>query len=102
MPRPTKPMPRNKTPQQRRRQLEQEAPGRGVTMADREAIFERDGWTCQRCGSTEYLTLDHVIPLSRGGRHDPDNLCCLCWSCNVRKGTSTTDYRKNREGESDE
>ena len=34
----------------------------------RRAVFARDSWTCQYCGTTSHLTVDHVIPRSRGGR----------------------------------
>lgn len=40
---------------------------------------------CVFCGATENITLDHVIPLSRGGRHSVGNLQALCFSCNHRK-----------------
>ena len=33
----------------------------------RRAVFARDSWTCQYCGKTSHLTVDHVIPRSRGG-----------------------------------
>ena len=35
------------------------------------------------------FTIDHKIPLARGGTNDPDNICCACKRCNVRKGTRT-------------
>lgn len=40
---------------------------------------------CERCGATDNLTVDHRIPLSRGGKDDPSNLACLCGSCNSSK-----------------
>jgi len=40
---------------------------------------------CATCGSTENVTVDHVIPLSRGGRHSIGNLQTLCLSCNSSK-----------------
>lgn len=40
---------------------------------------------CAFCGSTEDITLDHIVPLSRGGRHSIGNLQPLCFTCNHRK-----------------
>lgn len=62
-----------------------------------EAIFDRDGWTCQLCrskvrpwtpGTIDLLaaTIDHIVPMARGGGHLESNVQCACWSCNVRKG----------------
>lgn len=48
-------------------------------------IAERDGFYCQTCGTTHRLTVDHKIPLARGGTNDLENLQLLCWSCNSRK-----------------
>lgn len=41
---------------------------------------------CAYCGSTESLTLDHVVPLARGGSHAIENLVAACRTCNSRKG----------------
>ena len=49
-------------------------------------VYERDGYTCTYCGSTEDLTIDHIVPLSKGGSHRPENLCVACRSCNSSKG----------------
>lgn len=43
---------------------------------------------CAHCDATERLTVDHIIPYSKGGGHDLSNLQCLCWPCNRRKGDS--------------
>ena len=40
---------------------------------------------CSACGSNENITLDHIVPLSRGGRHSVGNLQPLCKSCNSSK-----------------
>lgn len=56
----------------------------------RRNIFHRDSHSCQYCGYTgEQLTLDHVIPRSRGGLDTWENLVTACVSCNVRKGNRT-------------
>jgi 5-methylcytosine-specific restriction endonuclease McrA len=53
----------------------------------RKMIFERDGYRCRWCGKpTRHPVLDHVIPVSRGGTDDPDNLCTACPDCNQRRG----------------
>jgi 5-methylcytosine-specific restriction endonuclease McrA len=55
----------------------------------RKNILMRDRYTCQFCGRVlpaGELTLDHVIPRSRGGHTDWDNLVACCHSCNNRKG----------------
>lgn len=53
----------------------------------RKEIFIRDGYTCQYCGvRTSHLTIDHVIPRSRGGSHTWDNVVAACQPCNHRKG----------------
>ena len=55
----------------------------------RRAVFARDSWTCQYCGTTSHLTVDHVIPRSRGGHSDWDNIVTSCAPCNRRKGNRT-------------
>lgn len=56
----------------------------------RRAIFRRDGYRCQYCGrEMAHLTLDHIIPRSRGGAHGWTNLVSACASCNRRKGGKT-------------
>jgi 5-methylcytosine-specific restriction endonuclease McrA len=52
----------------------------------RRAVFARDGWECQYCGSRATLTVDHVIPRSKGGSSDWDNIVASCAPCNRRKG----------------
>jgi len=58
----------------------------------RRNIFERDRNTCQYCGgqfNKADLTIDHVVPRSRGGRDTWVNLVLACVKCNVRKGDRT-------------
>jgi 5-methylcytosine-specific restriction endonuclease McrA len=55
----------------------------------RKNIYFRDRSRCQYCGrraATKDLNLDHVIPLSRGGRSTWENVVCCCIECNARKG----------------
>ena len=53
----------------------------------RRALFARDGWRCVYCGSSGgRLTLDHVVPRSRGGESIWENVVTSCAPCNLRKG----------------
>ena len=58
-------------------------------MMTRRNILRRDSHRCQYCGSRERLTLDHVLPKSRGGRDTWENLVAACVPCNNRKGNKT-------------
>ena len=56
----------------------------------RRNVLERDRQTCQYCHyKGEQLTLDHVIPRSRGGGDSWENLVAACVRCNVKKGNRT-------------
>lgn len=67
-----------------------------VETFDRVEIFERDCWTCQICWQPvdreavfpdpRSVSLDHVVPISRGGKHERANAQTACLACNVRKG----------------
>ena len=53
----------------------------------RREVFIRDNYTCQYCGrQSGDLTIDHIIPRSRGGPHTWENLVSACKPCNHRKG----------------
>lgn len=62
---------------------------------DRVAVFDRDGWICGLCGEpvdkwlewpdAMSVSLDHVVPLSRGGDHSYANVQCAHLGCNQRK-----------------
>ena len=59
---------------------------------NRRNLFARDGNRCQYCGrkfKTTDLSIDHVVPRSRGGRTLWNNVVCACMACNVRKGGRT-------------
>ncbi len=52
-------------------------------------VFLRDKWNCQYCGNnfkTHELTFDHVIPRSKGGKTNWDNIVAACRPCNTMKG----------------
>ena len=57
----------------------------------RRAVFARDGWTCQYCGSRSNLTVDHLIPRSKGGQSSWENIVASCAPCNRRKGDRLPD-----------
>lgn len=59
-------------------------------------LFARDKHTCQYCGTHasklkkgNRLTIDHVLPKSKGGRHDWENVVTSCYHCNLRKRDRT-------------
>ena len=59
---------------------------------NRRNVLARDGHLCQYCGRhfpIHQLSLDHVIPRSRGGMSTWENVVCACLACNVRKGGRT-------------
>ena len=49
-------------------------------------VFLRDKFSCQYCGSSKELTFDHLLPRSKGGKTNWDNVVTACSSCNVKKG----------------
>jgi 5-methylcytosine-specific restriction endonuclease McrA len=51
----------------------------------RRAVFARDGFRCQYCGNPGRLTVDHVLPRSRGGPSSWENSVTSCAPCNLRK-----------------
>ncbi|NP_001141933.1 uncharacterized protein LOC100274082 [Zea mays] len=55
----------------------------------RKNILYRDDFTCQYCSCGDDLTIDHVIPISRGGKWEWENLVTACARCNSRKGQKT-------------
>ena len=78
---------------------------RRIRVSDKNEVFERDNYTCQICGISkdyldnlceglgDYLLLeaDHIRSVSQGGTgKDIDNLQCLCWRCNRKKGGRRT------------
>lgn len=67
-------------------------PPRHVPPLNNHELFRRDGNLCLYCGnefSEQYLTRDHVVPLSRGGADKWSNVVSACRACNTRKGGRT-------------
>jgi HNH endonuclease len=54
----------------------------------RSAVLVRDRGRCRRCGSARNLEIDHIVPVSKGGASEEDNLQTLCRRCNRRKWKS--------------
>ena len=62
--------------------------------ANRNRIYKRDNYQCVYCGSNKSLTLDHVIPKSRGGKNEWTNLVTSCFKCNLKKANRTPEEAK--------
>ncbi len=59
-----------------------------IPLEVRKYVFERCRYHCQSCGKTTTeteLTIDHIIPLAKGGSNDMSNLQALCRHCNQKK-----------------
>lgn len=62
---------------------------------DSRQVFVEENWKCYLCDRqciewpgfavSEAATLDHVMPVSKGGTHTRDNVRCCCWACNMEK-----------------
>ncbi len=63
-------------------------PYKSVVLS-RNNIFKRDNFRCQYCGASDDLTLDHVLPRSKGGGTNWKNLITACKNCNAKKGDNT-------------
>ncbi len=61
------------------------------TLLSRKNVLRRDQLRCQYCASRDRLTIDHVLPKSRGGKDTWENLVAACVPCNNRKGNRTPD-----------
>ena len=66
---------------------------------NRRNLFARDGHCCQYCGDsfpTQLLSIDHVVPRSRGGETTWENVVCSCIACNTKKGGRTPQEARMR------
>ena len=61
-----------------------------ITNKIRFAVYAKDGNRCRQCGSTYDLEIDHIFPISKGGKSTYDNLQTLCHRCNAKKSDSVT------------
>lgn len=74
-----------------------------ISPHKRQRVFDRDDRRCRQCGASQRLTIDHIVPRSRGGSDRSDNLQTLCEPCNQAKADTVVvailpqrlkDYRK--------
>lgn len=65
-----------------------------IPPVNRREVLRRDAHTCQYCGSKKRLTLDHVMPRSKGGQHSWDNVVAACAPCNSYKADRTPELAK--------
>lgn len=63
-----------------------------LAKPSRAMIYKRDNNKCQYCGSTRKLTIDHVIPKSKGGEDTWENLVVACSACNTKKGNKLLEH----------
>ena len=83
--------------EQQKRRARKLGKGGDLTIEEWNIICEKYGNRCLACGRTDIkLTMDHIIPLALGGRHDMENIQPLCYSCNCKKFTKIIDYRERR------
>lgn len=82
--------------QKSNRHFREKSGGGHISGEEWESLLERCGYRCLGCGRTDLkLTLDHIVPLSVGGKNSIENAQPLCRSCNSKKGTKTIDYRSS-------
>lgn len=70
-----------------RRARERQAEG-SFTHEEWDALKHRFDMKCAKCREAKPLTIDHIVPLAKGGRNDITNIQPLCITCNQRKGVS--------------
>ena len=63
---------------------------------NRNRLFRRDEYQCVYCGNKKNLTVDHILPKSRGGKNTWLNLATCCSSCNRSKGDKTPEEANMR------
>jgi hypothetical protein len=70
---------------------------RNIPPGIRAAVLDRDGHKCSYCGSPYDLTIDHIIPVAKGGTSTIENLRTLCGRCNMLKGSGVRPVRISSE-----
>lgn len=78
-----------------RRRAKVKQNGGNLSIDEWDTLLRFYNYTCLCCGRDDVkLTLDHVVPISMGGKHDISNVQPLCKSCNSSKGAKVIDYRR--------
>jgi 5-methylcytosine-specific restriction endonuclease McrA len=72
-----------------------------VKPAMRRAVYDRDGWRCRACQRNlrephAFATIDHILPIIRGGKSVMENLQTLCRKCNASKGANVYPVRSKK------
>lgn len=62
---------------------------RNEMVPTKKNVLQRDNYTCQYCGAVKHLTIDHIMPISRGGENTWKNMVAACFKCNNMKGCRT-------------
>ena len=76
-----------------RRRARKARSGGTYTIAEWQSLCERTGNRCLACGDAGPLTVDHIVPISKGGSNSIANIQPLCLPCNLSKHTQIIDYR---------
>ena len=66
---------------------------KAVSYEAKQYIWARDEGRCRKCGATNELQFNHIIPLAKGGSHNADNLQVLCSPCSRAKSSRSTASR---------
>jgi 5-methylcytosine-specific restriction endonuclease McrA len=80
-----------------KRRMQKTGNGGSHTLSEWQDVKKKYDYTCLCCGKREpeiTLTVDHIVPVSKGGTDNIDNIQPLCRSCNPRKRDKTIDYRE--------
>lgn len=68
-----------------------------ISKSKRKNTYIRDNYKCCRCGTTENLTTDHIVPKSIGGKDYLINLQTMCKECNELKGMDIKVYNNRQK-----
>jgi hypothetical protein len=76
------------------RQQRIKANGGSLSKKDWNTLLVEADYKCQKCGSPDSLSFDHILPVYLGGKTDKENGQILCISCNTSKWANYADYRE--------
>lgn len=65
------------------------------TLEEWNELLAKFNYRCAKCGSTDRIEADHIVPIKRGGKDTIDNIQPLCRPCNISKNARTADYRNS-------